>query len=130
MKHYLITYINGVEEGVTADCISAAISRAKNFQNNEMIKVECIDKQIVRHQIKEINTTFRDMGRKYWDSLSELQDQVVSVLTSRGFDVPDSFNLSGPEGAARAVNIGRGVYLCVTWYQMGSGRYEFVGYVS
>lgn len=96
---------------------------------SQIAKIEAVDKRKTMQDVKKVNEEFRDFARTY-RSLEAIANYVIDTLLVNGFDEIELSDLEGTEGAIRCKPIGRETYLCVTWYQMPSGLYEFVGYVS
>ena len=87
----------------------------------------------IRARVRQVNNAFHQFS-KFYHSLSDTRDFVTNTLTSFGFCQDGTEGLAsrieGEVGEVRTWPVGNGVFLCVTWYKMPSGNYEFVGYVS
>jgi hypothetical protein len=91
------------------------------------VKVEAIDRTQVRKDMRAGNVELAKLGREYLPG-AELNARVNDILTRNGFEalLDDVTTFS----ELRGMPVGRGVFVTITTYRMGSGRYEFVGYLS
>ena len=130
MHIYEITYTDGKKEKKKADNIAQAVCFASR-PAEDVTKVECIDKAIVRHDVHQANVRLHEYGTDYHNA-HEVMPYIREILATNGFDTEQLSDIeaSGESGEARCVPVGRDVYLCVTWYRMPTGRYEVVAYVS
>lgn len=136
MHTYEFTYKDGDKARLKAENIEAALQLVLNNHMartpSELIqKIECIDKAIIRHDVQQVNTRLHEYGTDFHDA-HEVMPYIREILATNGFDVSnlDSIEAGNQQGELRCVDIGRDVYLCVTWYRMPTGRYEVVAYVS
>lgn len=122
------TYESGRVQTITGDNILEAIARV---DMSNVVKVESVDKKLLRLHIQSVNGEFHKFGRDY-HTRDEIYGFVCNTLLNYGFEdlTASDFEIEGDEGANRCVPIGKGVFLCVTWYKLQSGRFEFVGYIS
>lgn len=127
MPVYKITYRDGSVREVTEKTLSEAASRC--YQPTTVIKIEEIDARERILDIKIVNDAFHKFGKSY-HSIGEIYNFVTDTLIANGFLEPDLSGLKDAFGAIRCLPVGRDTFLCVTWYQMPSSKYEFVGYVS
>lgn len=69
--------------------------------------------------------------RSYYASKGLYLADVEALLVQYGFDSQalQDFSMERGEGNNK-VDVGNGCILCVSWYQMPSGNYEMVGYVT
>lgn len=123
-----ITHDNGKVQTIHDESISAAIARVCM---TNVVKIEAVDKKLLRLHIQGVNDEFHKFGRDY-HTRDEIYGFVCNTLLNYGFDdlTASDFEIKGDEGANRCLPIGKGAFLCVTWYKMPSGRFEFVGYIS
>lgn len=70
-------------------------------------------------------------SNKYFDTKTAAHAVLVDALRSADLDVQEFVESALPNDEGRlTVSVGNDLFLNVTWYRMGSGRYEIVAYVS
>jgi hypothetical protein len=120
---YELTFKDGTKAIVKADNISEAIT------GMDVVKVEELDAKELKTNKGYLSSALSNLGRTYL-SAKNLASTIANLIYLHGFTVnPDDIDVSGAEGQ-KTLDIGKGQYLHYTWYCMGSGNYEFVGYLT
>lgn len=124
MKTFELTRADGSRETIKLPTWSELVF------TDDIVKVELINFKRVRQASREVNNQFHSYG-KFSHTLADIQDFVLNTLERHEFNTDGlASKFYGEQGAIRCFPIGKDIYLCVTWYKLGSGAYEFVGYVS
>ena len=100
---------------------------AQKYPNAEQIKQ--IDHRILQRRVNKLSG---DLTSVSYLALAEIDDFFQRVLADNGFGYPtdDIFTIGrSASGAIRNVDIG-GACLTVTWFKMGSGKFEIVAYAN
>ena len=80
-----------------------------------------------RNARKVVNDALYELGRIYHDSLPITT--IDGILQGAGLNETEPAIYCGREGSSNE-QVGEHSYLSLSWYRMGSGRFEVTAYVS
>jgi hypothetical protein len=129
MKTFKLTYSNGRVITLSAMDFSSAIA----YGNDQMlVACELIEKKNQVAAMKKANDLLHTYCKPYFASFNNAVAGIIQILDECGFQSSElrAHFIKSDDGAVRCVQIVPDVYLCVTWYKLESGNYEFVAYVS